>query len=91
MTTTGNQGLDALANTIAEVVWDRIADMIRHSADGELLDMKGAAAYLKVDVKSLRKLIHAGKLRPARIGGLLRIDSRDLQKLVEESKEKALP
>lgn len=85
MTTTGNQGLDALAGAVAKVVIDEIRAELRQQ--DEVLDINGAAKYLKISAKSVRRLIQAGDLPVARIRGTIRIDSRDLRKLMEASKE----
>jgi excisionase family DNA binding protein len=61
-----------------------------------LLDLPGAAAYLSVSVWTLRDMLAAGTLRAVRLPGAggrdlrrVLIDARDLDALVEISKEAA--
>jgi excisionase family DNA binding protein len=48
----------------------------------ELLKTREAAAYLKIGVTKLRELIAAGEIHPMRLGGELRFDPDDLERVV---------
>lgn len=48
----------------------------------ELLTVKGAATQLAVSVKTVRRLIDAGKLKHKRIGRCIRIDARDVTSFI---------
>ncbi len=53
-----------------------------------LLTLKEAAAVLGVSTASVRRLIWAGKLPAVRILRRIQIDTRDLDQLIEQSKER---
>lgn len=80
-------------NTLLDAVAARVVEQIRAESHRthEILDVAGAARYLKISTRSLRRLVATGKLPVVRIGGVIRIDSRDLRELVEQSKDVALP
>ncbi len=83
------EALNTLLDAVAARVVERIHPEI-HQRD-EILDVTGAARYLKISTRSLRRLVATGKLPVVRIGGVIRVDSCDLRELVEQSKDVALP
>ena len=54
-----------------------------------LLDVNGAAQLLAVSPWTIRAYISQGKLRPIRIGRLLRFDSTELERFVASAKPNA--
>jgi excisionase family DNA binding protein len=52
----------------------------------QLYDVKGAALVLAVSPWTIRAFIRQGKLRPVRIGRLVRIDELELQKFIANAK-----
>ncbi len=68
MTSTGNQGLDALADAIAERVFHRlVAELERNK--GRLLDVPAAAEYIGRTPSALRHLIAKGAIPCVRRDG----------------------
>jgi excisionase family DNA binding protein len=55
-----------------------------------LLTVQGAADYLSRSPASIRQLIHRGVIPKVSIDGRVQIDIRDLDKVVEQSKERAI-
>lgn len=51
----------------------------------QLLRIEDIAERLNVSQKSVRRYIHAGKLKSSKIGGVHRIDEVDLEKFIESS------
>ena len=81
MTTTGNVGLDALADAIAT----RVADKLR-IGESKLMRIREAAAYLGVSRRTLEGLIATGKISTVREGSLVRLDREDLDRWIEMRK-----
>lgn len=55
-----------------------------------LMDVEGAAIYLGRTEKAIRKLIDAGKLPVVRIDSRVCLDIRDLDRIIEEAKDRAV-
>jgi excisionase family DNA binding protein len=55
---------------------------------GALLTIEEAAAYLRVDPKTVYRLINANELKAVLVGRVYRIDPSDLQEFVNNSKIK---
>ncbi len=53
----------------------------------ELLTPEEAAAKLKIKPRTLYGWLRAGKIKGVKIGDLWRIDEKDLQAFIEESKK----
>lgn len=51
-----------------------------------LLDVHGAARRLGVSAWTVRELIWAGRLPYIRVGRLIRVDPRDLNRFVEQNR-----
>ena len=81
MTTTGNLGLDALADAIAA----RVADKLR-AGESKLMRIREAAAYLGVSRRTLEGLMGAGRIPTLRERSLARLDRGDLDKWIEMRK-----
>lgn len=79
MNTTGNQGLDALADAIAERVFMRL----NQSQDGRLLTVDAAAKYIGRTPKALRHMIASRAIPTIREGGRVHLDRGDLDKWIE--------
>ena len=85
ITSTGNQGLDALADAIAERVFQRlIAAQERNK--GRLLDVRAAAEYIGRTPTALRHLIAKQAIPCVRRDGRVQLDHQDLDNWVELSK-----
>ena len=79
---TGNLGLDALADAIAERVLARL-----HSAeDPRLLSVNEAAAYIGRTPKALRHMIASGAIPAVREGSRVHLDRADLDRWVDMRK-----
>lgn len=55
----------------------------------QLYDVNAAARQLSVSPYTVRAYIRQGKLRPVRIGRLVRLDEEELSRFVASSKEAA--
>jgi len=64
MNSTGNAGLDALADAIAS----RVVARLQQSQDSRLLSVREAAEYLGRTEKALRHMIANGIIPPVREG-----------------------
>jgi excisionase family DNA binding protein len=53
-----------------------------------LLSLKEAAILLGVSTASVRRLIWAGRLSAVRLNRHIRLDVRDLERLIEQAKER---
>lgn len=53
----------------------------------QLYDVKQAAEVLAVSPWTVRGLIRARKLRPVRVGRLVRLDERELEQFIRNAKE----
>lgn len=80
--TTGNAGLDALADAIAERVYQRL----NQSQESRLLSVNEAARYLGRTPKALRHMIANGTVPAVREGGRLHLDRGDLDNWIEMRK-----
>lgn len=78
MTSTGNSGLDAMADAIAR----RVVEVMR-GGDSRLLRIKEAAAYMGVSRRTLEGLMATGKIPTVREGSLVRLDRGDLDQWIE--------
>ncbi len=52
-----------------------------------LLSLEEAAALVGYEVKAIRNLIFRGKFPHSKIGGLVRVDSRELEKFLQLSRK----
>ena len=82
MTSSGNLGLDALADAIA----DRILARLHQTEQPRLLSVDEAAAYLGRTPKALRHLIANGAIPAVREGSRVHLDRADLDRWVEMRK-----
>lgn len=55
-----------------------------------MLTVKETMGYLKIGRTTLYKLIKQGRIKPVKIGKKTLIDKNDLDRLIEESKGRAL-
>jgi excisionase family DNA binding protein len=85
MKSTGNQGLDALADAIAERVFQRIT-AAQERNKGRLLDVRAAAEYIGRSPSALRHLIAKKTIPSVRRDGRVQLDRQDLDNWVELSK-----
>lgn len=81
MTTTGNQGLDQLADAIAARVLERM-----EQGKQRYLRVVEAAKYLGVSRRTLDSYIAEGQIPHIRQAGVKRIDRADLDKWAETRK-----
>lgn len=81
MTTTGNQGLDALADAIAARVTERL-----QQGHQRMLRIREAAVYIGVSRRTLDQYIADHVLPVVREGGIIRVDRRDLDNWIEMRK-----
>jgi excisionase family DNA binding protein len=84
-TTTGNVGLDALADAIAK----RVLARLHHGEESRLLSVKEAAVYIGRTEKSLRYLIAGGAIPAVREGARIHLDRADLDNWIEMRKFRA--
>jgi excisionase family DNA binding protein len=82
--TTGNLGLDALADAIAE----RVLAGLRRSQDSRLLSVNEAAAYIGRTSKAMRHMIANSAIPAVREGSRVHLDRADLDRWVEMRKTK---
>jgi excisionase family DNA binding protein len=85
MTSTGNQGLDALADAIAERVFRRLTAALEQNRS-RLLDVTGAADYIGRSPSALRHLIARGTIPCVRRDGRVQLDRQDLDNWLELGK-----
>jgi excisionase family DNA binding protein len=85
MTTTGNQGLDALADAIAERVFQRFTASLERSKT-RLLDVTAAADYIGRSPSAVRHLIAKGAIPCIRRAGRVQLDRQDLDNWLELGK-----
>lgn len=79
MISTGNIGLDALADAIAA----RVADRLNQPDQPRLLTVSEAAAYIGRTPNALRCMIARGKVPAVRDGRAVHLDRADLDNWVE--------
>lgn len=84
MTTTGNPGLDAMADAIAR----RVVELQRGD-DARLMRIREAAAYMGVSRRTLEGLMADGKVPTVREGSLVRLDRKDLDQWIELRKARS--
>lgn len=82
MKSTGNLGLDALADAIAE----RVLARLNQSQEPRLLTVDEAAAYVGRTPKALRHMIANGTIPAVREGSRVHLDRADLDCWVEMRK-----
>lgn len=85
MTSTGNQGLDALADAIAERVYQRLAAAMDRNKS-RLLDVPAAAEYIGRTPSALRHLIARNAIPCFRRDGRVQFDRQDLDNWLELGK-----
>jgi excisionase family DNA binding protein len=85
ITSTGNDGLDLLADAIAERVFQRLSAAHEHSRT-RLLDVPAAAEYIGRTPSALRHLIAKGAIPCVRRDGRVQIDRQDLDTWLEMGK-----
>jgi excisionase family DNA binding protein len=75
---------DALIEAIADAVAERLEKM--SVTRQRLLPLERAAEYLGMSENQVLNLISEGRLKPSRVDRRIRIDVRELDRLVEETK-----
>jgi len=85
MTSTGNVGLDALADAIAERLFEKLKTAMARDK-GRLLDVPAAAEYISRTPSALRHLIAKGKIPCVRRDGRVQLDREDLDNWLELGK-----
>lgn len=80
----GNIGLDALADAIAV----RVAARLNQSEQPRLLGVNEAAAYIGRSPKALRRMIATGAVPVVREGLRIHLDRSDLDQWIEMRKTK---
>lgn len=74
--------LDALAVKIAEKLAESGTKKAATGGNSEWLNIKDAAAYLRVSVSHLRKSLYAGKINATRSGKIIIFSKRDLDNFI---------
>jgi excisionase family DNA binding protein len=82
---TGNVGLDILADAIAA----RLAARLNQSEQPRLLSVAQAAAYVGRTQKALRHMIGSGAIPAVREGSRIHLDRADLDTWIEMRKTKS--
>ncbi len=82
---TGNIGLDALADAIAERVYERL-EARKQRAEKRLFTVAEAAQYIGRSEKSVRHLIAAGNLVATRRDNRVMLDRQNLDRWIELGK-----
>jgi excisionase family DNA binding protein len=82
MTSTGNLGLDALADAIAE----RVLARLHQTEQPRLLSVAEAATYLGRTQKALRHMVANGVIPAVREGSRVHLDRADLDRWLEMRK-----
>jgi len=85
MTSTGNQGLDAFADAIAERVFRRLSAALERNKS-RLLDVPAAAKYIGRSPSAVRHLIAKGTIPCVRRDGRVQLDRKDLDNWLELGK-----
>ena len=88
MSTTGNIGLDALADAIATRVIERIQATAATATTPapRLYDITQAAAYLGRTKAGMRRLVAIKRLLPVRIDDRIYFDRKDLDAVIDAAK-----
>ena len=81
-TTSGNQGLDALADAIAE----RVIEHMQAQTGSRLFDVRAAAKYIGRSEQALRRLAAKGAVPAVRRDGRVFLDREDLDQWIEMGK-----
>jgi excisionase family DNA binding protein len=81
---TGNTGLDALADAIAA----RVAARLNKSEEPRLMSVNEAAVYIGRTPKALRHMIAGGTVPAIREGTRVHLDRADLDRWIEMRKVK---
>ena len=89
MSTTANFA-DALIEAIVDGVVKRLAGVQSPSSSPRLLTVEAAAQYLSRTMNGVRHLIHEDKVPVVKLDARVFLDVRDLDRVIEESKETAL-
>ena len=84
MNSTGNVGLDALADAIAV----RVAARLNQATEPRLMNVKEAAAYIGRTPKALWHMIANGTIPCVREGSRVHLDRADLDRWIEMRKTK---
>jgi excisionase family DNA binding protein len=84
MNSTGNAGLDALADAIAV----RVVSRLNKSEEPRLLSVNDAAAYIGRSQKALRHMIASGAIPCVRDGSRVHLDRADLDGWIDMRKTK---
>jgi len=85
MTSTGNEGLDALADAIAERVYRRLTANLQRDKS-RLMDVAAAAEYIGRSESALRHLIAKRAIPCVRRDGRVQLDRQDLDNWLELGK-----
>lgn len=85
MNSTGNQGLDALADAIAERVYQRLSAALDRNKS-RLLSVPASAEYIGRTPSALRHLIAKGTIPCVRRDGRVQLDRKDLENWLEMGK-----
>jgi excisionase family DNA binding protein len=80
----GNAGLDALADAIAA----RVAAQLNKSEEPRLMSVNEAAVYISRTPKALRHMIASGAMPAVREGSRVHLDRTDLDQWIEMRKVK---
>jgi excisionase family DNA binding protein len=84
MNSTGNAGLDVLADAIAA----RVTAQLNKSQESRLLSVNEAAGYIGRTPKAVRHMIASGTIPAVRGGSRVHLDRADLDQWVEMRKVK---
>ena len=87
MSTSGNAGLDALADAIAERVFHRLTAAQQQDRN-RLLDVPEAAEYIGRTPSALRHMIAKGIIPCVRRDGRVQLDRQDLDNWIEMGKSR---
>ena len=83
--------LESILDTIASAVAAKMRDgQPASTVKARLFDIDAAAAYLGRTPSAIRHLVNQGRLRRVGIDGRVQFDVKDLDRLIEESKDRAL-
>ena len=74
---------------VAEAVAQKMAHLVGRKSERRLLDLEGAAEYLSRTIRSIRHLIDKGVIPRVIMDGRVYIDIRDLDRIIDQSKERA--
>jgi hypothetical protein len=90
----GGFNLEALIDAVATAVAAKLRSEGIGTDDGgvlqRLLDVDAAAKYLSRTPQAVRHLVSTGKIPAVKIDGRVQLDRKDLDAVIENSKERAL-